>query len=120
MSDFNDVTRHPISKQWEIARWFDNHFGDHNYGVWFSSDDKTYDAREYDMPIKGQEKYVAEKTERHEAARLAVYQHAEALKLLAQHDRGVKSKKQLLLDDVLKGKFGTKNRMELIGRLEQL
>lgn len=36
MSTFTATTRHPLTKKCERARWFDDYFGQHNYGVEFA------------------------------------------------------------------------------------
>ena len=37
--------KHPLTGKWEMATWCDNTYGGHNYGVYFQSDDTTYDPR---------------------------------------------------------------------------
>lgn len=44
MSDFSRVTRHPNNSQYAVARWHDNYFGAHRYGVEFPGDAVVYPA----------------------------------------------------------------------------
>jgi hypothetical protein len=38
MSDYSKMTKHPVTGKWEKARWIDNAFGHHNYGVKFEGE----------------------------------------------------------------------------------
>lgn len=55
MSTYQRETKHPVTGQWEKATWYDDVFGNHNYGVVFPSDAKHfkdregYDARPIDL-----------------------------------------------------------------------
>jgi hypothetical protein len=42
MSNFIRRTRNPVSGEFEEAKWLDNHFGRHCYGVRFPSTGITY------------------------------------------------------------------------------
>lgn len=48
MSTFSKVTRHPQTGKWEMARWIDDYYAHHVYGVHFNSDDKTYPTEQVD------------------------------------------------------------------------
>lgn len=45
MSTFNRLTKHPITRRWELATWYDDYFGNHHYGVVFL-DGTVYDPWE--------------------------------------------------------------------------
>lgn len=55
MSTFSKQTKHPVTGEWLVARWVDDYFGNHNYGVQFEGDDKTYDPREIEFETKAWE-----------------------------------------------------------------
>lgn len=42
MSTYSQITRHPQTGNWEKAKWIDDYFGHHIYGVHFESDGKVY------------------------------------------------------------------------------
>lgn len=44
MSDYSQITRHPLTGMYCHAEWFDDHFGPHLYGVKFPGDDVIYPA----------------------------------------------------------------------------
>jgi hypothetical protein len=46
MSNFNSLTRHPVTGIFEIADWLDDHFGKHRYGVKFPSDGLIFPEEE--------------------------------------------------------------------------
>lgn len=35
MSNYQQLTKHPITGKWEFATWIDDHFGPHRYGIHF-------------------------------------------------------------------------------------
>lgn len=51
MSTYSKITRHPQTGEYEKARWIDDYYGPHLYGVEFASDDKVYPE---DMVAKAQ------------------------------------------------------------------
>jgi hypothetical protein len=42
MSTYQNITRHPLTGQYELATWHDDYFGPHSYGVEFPSDHKIW------------------------------------------------------------------------------
>jgi len=62
MSTYNEQTKHPVTGKWENATWYDDYFGNHNYGISFPSDNEgkdyrgegfiVYDPREHDMETR--------------------------------------------------------------------
>lgn len=42
MSDYSKITRHPNTGVYENAKYRDDYFGTHMYGVFFPSDNKVY------------------------------------------------------------------------------
>lgn len=53
MSTYKRLTKNPETKQFELATWVDNHFGEHNYGVIFDSHPNVvFDPREESMETK--------------------------------------------------------------------
>lgn len=48
MSDYMQITRHPHTKKYSAAKWMDDYFGPHLYGVQFQGvdDDKVYPAEQ--------------------------------------------------------------------------
>ena len=51
MSTYEAITKHPITGKWELATWYDDHFGNHNYGVKFS-DGRIFDPRKVKLITK--------------------------------------------------------------------
>lgn len=49
MSTFTRETKNPRTGKWEMATWYDDLFGRHNYGVVFPSDRALYGK---DLPLK--------------------------------------------------------------------
>lgn len=63
MSTFKKTTKHPVRGDWQYATWYDDMFGNHNYGVVFPSDERqhgedtplksvAFDPRKVDLEIK--------------------------------------------------------------------
>jgi hypothetical protein len=53
MSSYKKLTKHPETKQFELATWIDNHFGEHNYGIIFdSSPNVIHDSRDEEFETK--------------------------------------------------------------------
>lgn len=42
MSTYTKITRHPLTKNYEVATFHDDYFGHHIYGVEFPSDGKVF------------------------------------------------------------------------------
>lgn len=42
MSTYNKITRHPATGEFENAKWIDDYYGPHQYGVEFPSDGKVF------------------------------------------------------------------------------
>lgn len=51
MSTYTKITRHPITKNYEVATFHDDYFGEHIYGVEFPSDGKVFPT-EYVQPAQ--------------------------------------------------------------------
>jgi hypothetical protein len=48
MSNFKQMTNHPITGNLEFATWMDDYFGRHRYGVKFPSDGKVYEIAKFE------------------------------------------------------------------------
>lgn len=46
MSDYKQLTRHPLRDQYHFAEWKDDYFGPHLYGVKFPDDTIVYPAQQ--------------------------------------------------------------------------
>lgn len=44
MSSYAKITKHPTTGKYALARWIDDYFAPHYYGVKFPDDDKVYPA----------------------------------------------------------------------------
>lgn len=44
MSSYAKITKHPTTGEYALARWIDDYFAPHYYGVKFPNDDKVYPA----------------------------------------------------------------------------
>lgn len=44
MSSYAKITKHPTTGEYALARWIDDYFAPHYYGVKFPTDDKVYPA----------------------------------------------------------------------------
>lgn len=44
MSSYAKITKHPTTGEYALARWIDDYFAPHYYGVKFPDDDKVYPA----------------------------------------------------------------------------
>ena len=44
MSSYAKITKHPTTGKYHLARWIDDYFAPHYYGVKFPTDDKVYPA----------------------------------------------------------------------------
>ncbi len=44
MSSYAKITKHPTTGEYHLARWIDDYFAPHYYGVKFPTDDKVYPA----------------------------------------------------------------------------
>jgi len=51
MSTYNKQTKHPVTKEWEVATWVDDYYGNHRYGVVFSSGD-TFDPEKIKLETR--------------------------------------------------------------------
>ena len=53
MSNIKLLTKHPETKQFELATWIDNYFEEHNYGIIFdSSPNVVHDSRDEEFETK--------------------------------------------------------------------
>lgn len=53
MSSYKKLTKNPETKQFELATWIDNYFGEHNYGIIFdSSPNVVFDPRDEPLETK--------------------------------------------------------------------
>lgn len=53
MSSYKKLTKHPETKQFELATWIDNYFGEHNSGIIFdSSPNVIHDSRDEEFETK--------------------------------------------------------------------
>ena len=53
MSNTKRLTKHPETKQFELATWIDDYFGEHNYGIIFdSSPNVIHDSRDEEFEVK--------------------------------------------------------------------
>ena len=68
MSTYSRLTKHPTKDHWEEAEWRDDYFGHHNYGVYFPTDDKTYDPRAVKMETAEYWCITCKEVYRHECA----------------------------------------------------
>lgn len=44
MSSYAKITKHPTTGEYHLARWIDDYFAPHYYGVKFPTDEKVYPA----------------------------------------------------------------------------
>ena len=51
MSDYYQAAYHPGERVIRAARWIDNYFGHHQYGVKFEDDTKVYHPKEVEIPL---------------------------------------------------------------------
>ena len=51
MSDYYQAAYHPGERVIRAARWIDNYFGHHQYGVKFEDDTKVYHPKEIEIPL---------------------------------------------------------------------
>ena len=53
MSNFTRAAYHPVEKVVRAAIFIDNHFGRHDYGVWFHGDprDQVFKASDTNIPL---------------------------------------------------------------------
>ena len=58
MSTYNKQTKHPVTKEWEVATWADDYYGNHRYGVVFSNGD-TFDPEK--IKLETREEKIEEK-----------------------------------------------------------
>jgi len=46
MSNYSEITRHPLTGVYHVAEWTDDYFGPHRYGVRFPDDPVVYPAEQ--------------------------------------------------------------------------
>ena len=56
MSSYVQMTKHPITGEWEMALWVDDFFGSHCYGVKFPSDGEYYSPHALEVMSRSMEK----------------------------------------------------------------
>lgn len=55
MSNFGALAYNPRTRRVEMAAFWDNHFGPHQYGIHFAGDDKVYTPDETGIAAAGKE-----------------------------------------------------------------